>query len=94
MAHWKALKRIALYLRATQHKCLRFAHSKTKLGLIGYVDVDYAESDIDRLWLCTGYIYYTAGGPIVWWLQLQPVVAQSSCEAEYIAANAAAHEAE
>ena len=60
------MKRIALYLRATQNKCLRYTHSKTKLGLIGYIDADYAESDIGGSKSRTGYIYYAAGGPIVW----------------------------
>ena len=34
------------------------------------------------------------GAPIIWRSALQPVVAQSSCESEYISANACAREAE
>ena len=58
------------------------------------MDSDYAESDKASSKSRTGYVFMIAGGPVVWKSALQPVVAQSSCEAEYVAANAAARTAE
>ena len=92
--HWRALKRCALYLRATKDRCIRFSAAAADIRMVGYVDADYAESDVDSSKSRTGYIYFVCGGPVVWRSSLQPVVAQSTCEAEYIAANAAAREAE
>ena len=42
----------------------------------------------------TGYIYMLCGAPVVWRSALQSITAQSTCEAEYVAANSAAREAE
>ena len=42
----------------------------------------------------TGYILYAGGGPIIWRSTLQTIVAQSSCESEFIALNAIARECE
>jgi hypothetical protein len=59
--------------------------------LQGYCDADYA-GDIISSKSTTGYIFYYAGGPIMWKSKLQTIVAQSSTESEYIAINAAAKE--
>ena len=42
----------------------------------------------------SGYVFMCNGGPIIWRTELQPVVAQSTCESEYIALNVVAREAE
>eukprot|EP00955_Chlamydomonas_euryale_P088283 364364-Chlamydomonas_euryale.AAC.11 len=41
----------------------------------------------------TGYVFTLNGGALAWGSQAQSVVAQSTCEAEYIAAATAAKEA-
>jgi hypothetical protein len=46
-----------------------------------------------RLGVTTGYLFKIAGVPVNWMSKLQPTVALSTTEAEYMAARAAAQEA-
>lgn len=100
--HWKALTRVALYVKLTKAKVIRFEFPKgaednpameMKINLVGYVDADYA-ADKDNSNSRTGYVFMLCGAPIVWRSALQGIVAQSTCESEYVAANAVAREAE
>ena len=43
--HWKVVQWIFRYLRGTSSSCLQFGKSRD--GLIGYVDSDYAR-DLDK----------------------------------------------
>ncbi|KAG8497798.1 hypothetical protein CXB51_007413 [Gossypium anomalum] len=56
--HWKAVQWILRYLRGTTDVCLQFG--RTKDGVIGYVDADFA-GDLDRRRSLTGYVF-TIGG--------------------------------
>ena len=95
--HWKALRRVLLYVKNTRRRCIRFSCPDGACAdhnnLVGYVDADYA-ADKDTSKSRTGYVFMLCGAPIVWRSRLQPIVAQSTCEAEYVAANAVAREAE
>ena len=53
-----------------------------------YSDADYA-GDSNTLRSTGAYVVMMGGGAVDWSSKLQPVVAQSTTEAEYIAANAA-----
>ena len=67
------------YLRGTTDSCLKFG--RTDQGLIGYVDSDYA-TDLDR----RRSLVFTVGSCAVSQkATLQPVVAMSTTEAEYMA---------
>jgi hypothetical protein len=80
--HWKVVQWIFRYLRGTSKACLKFG--RTGKGLLGYVDSDYV-ADLDKRRSLTGYVF-TAGDCAVSWREtLQPVVAQSTTEAEYMA---------
>ena len=57
--------------------------------LVGYSDSDLA-GDVNDRKSTSGLIFFLAGGPVAWQSAKQKVVALSSCEAEYIAAAAAA----
>jgi hypothetical protein len=57
---------------------------RTAKGLIGYVDSDYAD-DLDRRRSLTGYVFTVGSCDVSWKVVLQPVVALSTTEAEYMA---------
>ena len=56
--HWRAVQWIFRYLRGTSNACLRFGKSRD--GLVGYVDSDYA-GDLDKRRSLTGYVFIFGG---------------------------------
>jgi hypothetical protein len=80
--HWKAVQWIFRYLRGTSKACLKFG--KTGEGLAGYVDSDF-DADLDKRRSLTGYVFTVGGCAVSWKATLQPVVAHSTTEAEYMA---------
>jgi hypothetical protein len=80
--HWKAAKRILRYLKGTKHKGVVYKRDK-RFRLSAFCDSDHA-SEEDRKSI-SGYVVYAQGGPIVWKSKKQPIIALSTCEAEYIA---------
>lgn len=81
-AHWIAAKRIMRYLKGTLGMKLTFGEDPGKL--MGYCDSDYA-ADIDDRKSTSGHVFIYKGGAISWQTKKQPVVAQSTAEAEYTA---------
>jgi hypothetical protein len=79
----KAACRVLNYLSNSRNKGIRY-HG-TKLQLHVYTDSDWG-SDKDTRRSTSGFIVMMAGGPVNWMSKLQPIVALSSMEAEYIAA--------
>lgn len=80
--HWETIKWL---LRGTIDVGLIFGESSIGNGMIlGYVDPVYAK-DLDRGRSITGYMFKVMGSIVSWRATLQPVVALSSTEAEYIA---------
>jgi hypothetical protein len=63
-----------------------------ELELVGYSDADWGGCHETRR-STTGYVFTLGGAAITWASRLQPTVAQSSCEAEYMAMCAATREA-
>lgn len=88
--HWKSTKRILRYLKGTQNFGLIY-NKEAEANLIGYVDSDYAGDQQDRLSV-TGFAFKFAGSTISWQSRKQKTVAQSTCEAEYMALAEAARE--
>nr|CAD1837441.1 unnamed protein product [Ananas comosus var. bracteatus] len=89
-AHWQAVKWILRYLRGTTNTCLEFGRCKD--GVIGYVDSDFA-GDLDRRRSLSGYVFSIGGCAVSWKASLQPIVALSTTEAEYIAMTEGVKEA-
>ena len=58
----------------------------------GFADSDWA-SDKDTRRSVTAYVFMLGGAAVSWASRLQPTVALSSAESEYMAASAAAQEA-
>lgn len=92
--HWQAVKWILRYLKGTTNLGLVFDSSEgsSRGGVIGYVDSDYA-GDLDKRRSISGYIFTLFGGVISWKAVLQPTVALSTTEAEYMAVTEAVKEA-
>jgi hypothetical protein len=81
--HWKVVQWIFRYLRGTFDACLKFG--RTSEGLASYADSDFASSNLDKRRSLTGYVFTVAGCAVSWRATLQPAVAQSTTEAEYMA---------
>jgi hypothetical protein len=86
--HWEAVKWIFRYLRGTSNSSLQFG--KDREGLVGYVDADFG-ADLDKRRSLSGYVL--CGCAVSWRASLQPTVALSTTEAEYIAIYDACKEA-
>jgi hypothetical protein len=89
MEHWAAVKHLVRYIAGTLHFGCRYEHSAGELRLIGYSDADHA-GDIDERKSTTGMVFLLRGSAVSWQSQKQKAIAISSCEAEYMAASAAA----
>ncbi|XP_070677997.1 secreted RxLR effector protein 161-like [Malus domestica] len=92
--HWEAAKWILRYLHGTRNTGICFERNDRGIGKFstGYVDSDFA-SDLDKRRSTTGYVFTMANGPICWRSILQPTVALSTTEAEYMAMAEAIKEA-
>jgi hypothetical protein len=87
--HWAAVKHLVRYIAGTLHFGCRYERSTGELRLIGYSDADHA-GDIDDRKSTTGMVFLLRGSAVSWQSQKQKAIAISSCEAEYMAASAAA----
>jgi hypothetical protein len=87
--HDAALKRVLRYLKGVQDGGLRFPHANGKMALKAYSDSNWAQC-IDTRWLTTGIIALINGSPVHCISSKQPTIADSSTEAEILAANVAA----
>ena len=86
--HWALVKQILRYVKGTVcFGCCYRAGSVQKL--VGYSDSDYA-GDIDDRKSTSGVVLFLEPSIVTWSSQKQRIIAQSSCEAEYIAAATAA----
>jgi hypothetical protein len=94
------LKRLIRYLKSTRTKGIIYgaqpnpATTDNDAGchIKGYTDSDWA-GDISTCKSTSGYLFLGAETPIAWGSNKQPIVALSTCEAEYVAASDAAREA-
>lgn len=95
--HMIAAKRVLRYLQGTKDLGLVYEASGDSTGqpsIVGFSDADWG-GDLDTRRSTTGYLFMIdkTGGAISWASKLQPTVALSSAEAEYMAACAAVQEA-
>jgi hypothetical protein len=89
--HMNAIKRILRYVAGTKHWGVTFSDGSKgqQPCLVGFSDSDMVGNPVDRK-STSGMIYFLSNNPITWQSSKQKVVTLSSCEAEYIAASAAA----
>jgi hypothetical protein len=91
--HIQAVKRIFRYLNGhLNHDITYIGNTNTSPYIKGFTDSDYA-GDKEEYKSTTGYIFFLANGPISYTSKIQPITAQSTTEAEYIALSKAAKEA-
>jgi hypothetical protein len=88
--HWNAVKQVLQYLAGMKDLCIIYRGTKIE-SVIGYTDADWAADKNDHCSL-TRYILLLHGGVINWSSKKQPSTAQSSTEAEYVAAAHATKE--
>jgi hypothetical protein len=88
--HWAAAIRVVRYLKGTRSLRLHLGGNRT-LDLVGYSDSDWANCPDTRRSV-GGFAFSLGSGVISWSVRKQKTVAASSCEAEYVAAFAAAKE--
>ncbi|KAL0444284.1 UNVERIFIED_CONTAM: Retrovirus-related Pol polyprotein from transposon TNT 1-94 [Sesamum latifolium] len=87
--HWSAVKSILKYLRRTKDMFLIYGGGE--LILEGYSDASF-QSDDDDAKSQSGFIFKLNGGVVAWKSSKQDTTADSTTEAEYIAASEAAKE--
>ncbi|KAL0445664.1 UNVERIFIED_CONTAM: Retrovirus-related Pol polyprotein from transposon RE2 [Sesamum latifolium] len=89
-AHWTAFKIILKYLKRTKDMFL--IYDSGELILEGYSDASF-QSDEDDAKSQSGFVFKLNGGVVAWKSSKQDTTADSTTEAEYIAASEAAKEA-
>jgi hypothetical protein len=88
--HWNTVKKVLRYVKGTQDLGLWLGHRSLKVH--GFYDADFA-GDVDTHKSTTAYIFQLGTGAVSWRSVLQPTVAVSTVEAEYMTSAAAAREA-
>ena len=88
--HWKVVKRIFRYLKGTTNIGLIY-HGDTSCALAGYSDSDYV-ADLDVRRFVTRYTFMSRDSLISWKATLNPIMALSTIEAEYMALEKATKE--
>ena len=90
MVHWNAAKRVIRYLKGTRKLQLRLGGT-VPAKLIGFSNASYACCP-DSGKSVGAYCFSLGDGMISWLARKQKMVAQSTCDAEYIACSEAARE--
>ncbi|CAN0351046.1 unnamed protein product [Discosporangium mesarthrocarpum] len=88
--HFSAARRLLRYLKGSIEQSLRYQNVRLELKEFAHAS---CASDPESGRSISGYIFTLAGAAISWSSKLQPVVAQSTREGEYIALGDAAKEA-
>ncbi|KAI3824783.1 hypothetical protein L1987_06254 [Smallanthus sonchifolius] len=88
ISHFKAMKQVLRYVKGTVGYGLKFRRGGDG-KLLGYSDSSHGLDVEDRKGT-TGMVFYYSNNLVTWASQKQQTVALSSCEAEFMAATAAA----
>jgi hypothetical protein len=91
---WTAFQRVLRFLKGNKSACIKYskpADAATPVQLSAYCDSDFANDKVTRRSV-TGYVTVLCGGPLSWRSEGQAKTAQSTAEAEYIAASEACRE--
>ena len=83
--HWTTIKNILKYLRRTKDAFLLYGGKEDELVVNGYIDASF-QTDKDDFRSQSGYVFCLNGGTVSWRSSKQDTIADSTIEAEYIAA--------
>ncbi|CAL5331407.1 unnamed protein product [Camellia sinensis] len=89
--HFQAAKRILRYIKGTINYGIKFTHC-SDFKFHGFSDSDWGGS-IDDMRSTTGFCFSFGSGMFSWCSRKQEIIAQSTAEAEYVAATAAVNQA-
>jgi transposase InsO family protein len=89
--HWSAVKHLFRYLKGTLDYKLVYGPTDSSELFITYTDADHG-GNLDNGRSTGGYAIVIGGGAVSWSSRLQPIVALSTTEAEYVAATEAGKE--
>nr|GMD89755.1 Retrovirus-related Pol polyprotein from transposon TNT 1-94 [Ipomoea batatas] len=89
--HFQAAKRIVRYIKGTTNFGIKYSNCQN-FKLLGYSDSDWAGS-IDDMKSTTGFCFSFGSSFFSWCSKKQEMTAQSTAEAEYVAANATVNQA-
>jgi hypothetical protein len=89
--HFAQAMKLLHYVIQTSHLGITYSRDST-VQPYGYSDSDWG-TDIETRKSTTGYVYLMSGGAVSWKSKLQPTVALSSADAEYMALSASTQEA-
>jgi hypothetical protein len=89
-SHWTLVKNILKYLRRTKDVFLVYG-GQEELIVNGYTDASF-QTDVDDSQSQSGFVFTVNGGAVSWKSSKQETVTDSTTEAEYVAASAAAKE--
>ncbi|XP_052172210.1 secreted RxLR effector protein 161-like [Diospyros lotus] len=90
LEHWTAVKCILKYLKRTKDLLLMYGGGDLRVN--GFSD-SYFQSDVDDRKSTFGFVFVCNGGAVNWKSSKQEITADSTTEAEYVAACDAANEA-
>jgi len=88
--HLRAAKRIVRYIKGTINYGVKF-HKSQKFRLNGFSDSDWGGAPDMKS--TSGFCFNLGSGAFSWYSKKQDIVAQSTAEAEFIAATAAVNQA-
>ena len=89
MEHWTTVKNILKYLKRNKEIFLVYGGDQ-ELVVKGYIDASW-DTDPDDSKSQSRYVFILNGGAVSWRSSKQSVVAESSNEAEYVAASSAGY---
>lgn len=89
--HMRVAKRVIRYIKGTWNYGVKFLRQK-EMELFGFSDSDWGGS-IDDMKSTSGYCFCLGSGMFSWSSRKQETVAQSTAEAEFIAATSAVNQA-
>ncbi|GAQ93484.1 hypothetical protein KFL_015700010 [Klebsormidium nitens] len=87
--HWRLARNVLSYLAGTSNEGLTYGAES--LEFVGFCDANHG-GDPETRRSTTGYVFLLGGAAVSWASKLQPTVAYSTVEAEYMAAAYAAKE--